>query len=710
MKEIYYSKIAHLLGIQEIQVKNTLGLFEQGATVPFISRYRKEATGSLDEVQIGEIKRLLEKLIEIDDRRQTIIKSIDEQGKLSDELRNKIESCEILSELEDIYLPFKPKRKTKASIARAKGLEPLATDMLTNKNIDIEKEAEKFLNEEVKTIEEALQGARDIVAEVINEDIKARNTIRFQFEREAIVKSKVIKGKEEEGVKYKDYFDFSEPLKKSAAHRLLALQRGANEGILKVSIEPDEENAIQKLAKIYFKPKNKNQHHLDIAIKDSYKRLLQPSIETEFSNLAKEKADKESINVFTQNLRQLLLSPPLGQKRILALDPGFRTGCKTVCLDEQGNLLYNETIYPHSSPKDAITAAKKLENLVSVYKIDAIAIGNGTASRETETFVKKVRFNNEVKVFIVSEAGASIYSASQAGRDEFPDFDVTVRGAISIGRRLADPLAELVKIDPKSIGIGQYQHDVDQNKLKKSLDEVVESCVNLVGVELNTASKHLLTYISGLGPQLAQNIVDYRKENGAFASREQLRNVKRMGEKTFEQAAGFLRVHNAQNPLDNSAVHPESYYIVEKMAKDLKCQVGDIIKNEELRKKIDINNYVDTKIGIPTLQDIMKELAKPGRDPREEIKILEFAEGINTINDLKEEMIVNGIVTNVTNFGAFVDIGIKENGLIHISQIKPQANQDPINLIKLHQHVRVKVTSIDKERKRIQLSMLGIEQ
>jgi len=710
MKPEYFKIIANILGITEIQVKNTLGLFEQGATIPFISRYRKEATGSLDEVQIADIKKHLDKLIEIDSRRETILKTIEEQGKLTDELKKQIENAQSLTELEDLYLPYKPKRKTRASVAKEKGLEPLAEIIFKQKNIDIELEAEKFLTDDVENIEEALQGARDIIAEIINEDTKARNEIRYLFQKEAIIKSKVSKGKEEAGAKYKDYFKFEEPLKKCPAHRILAMQRGENEGILKITISPNEENANYQLNRIFNRAKNSTSEQIRMSISDSYKRLLQPSIETEFSKIFKDKSDEESIKVFTENLRQLLLAPPLGKMRVLALDPGFRTGCKLVCLDEQGNLLHNETVYPHTGQKEAIQAAKKITSLVQMFKIEAIAIGNGTASRETERFIKKVRLSEDVKVFIVNEAGASIYSASAVGREEFPQYDVTVRGAVSIGRRLMDPLAELVKIDAKSIGVGQYQHDVDQTKLKNSLDMVVESCVNMVGVEINTASKHLLTYVSGLGPQLAQNIVDYRAENGPFKNRKEIKKVKRMGDKTFEQAAGFLRIRGAENPLDNSAVHPESYYIVEKMAKDLKCEVENLVKEENLRKKIDINKYVGENVGIPTLKDIMQELAKPGRDPRKKFKQLEFAEGIESINDLYEGMLLPGIVTNVTNFGAFVDIGIKTNGLVHISQLRKEFISNPADVVSVHQQVKVKVLSLDIERNRIQLTMIDVEQ
>lgn len=710
MIEKYVSQIAELLGIKEWQVKNTLELLEEKATIPFISRYRKEMTGSLDEVEIGKIRDSFAKLKEIDERRDTILDSIGKQGKLNDDLEGKIVSAKTLTELEDIYLPYKPKRKTRASVARENGLEPLANDIINEKNIDLETTALNYINENVEDTEDALQGARDIIAETISENQRARNKIRYLFGREALITSKLVKGKEEEAEKYKDYFDFNEPLKKCPSHRLLAIQRAVKEGFLRINIAPDEENAIEMLEDMFIKGPCEAAEQKKIAIKDGYKRLLQPSIETEYNKLAKEKADEESIKVFVLNLRQLLLAPPLGEKRVLAIDPGYRTGCKVVCLDASGNLLHNETIYPHKPQQQTKQSIRKVASLVNAYAIEAIAIGNGTASRETEHFIQKVKFDRKVQVFVVNEAGASVYSASSVAREEFPQYDVTVRGAVSIGRRLMDPLAELVKIDPKSIGVGQYQHDVDQNKLKESLNEVVESCVNSVGVDLNTASKHLLTYVSGLGPQLAQNIVEYRKENGAFRLRKDLLKVARMGKKSYEQAAGFLRISNPENPLDNSAVHPESYHIVEKMAKDLNVEVKELLSDELLRKKIDIKNYVTEKAGIPTLTDIMKEIAKPGRDPRTTIKRFEFKEGIFSIDDIEPGMVLPGIVTNITNFGAFVDIGIKINGLIHVSQMAERFVSNPAEIVALHQHLKVKVTEVDKERKRIQLSLIGVDQ
>ncbi|MBN2612707.1 MAG: RNA-binding transcriptional accessory protein [Bacteroidales bacterium] len=691
------------------QIENTLTLLTDGATIPFISRYRKEATGSLDEVQVSDIKDQHAKLVEIDKRRNTILKSIEEQGKLTDELKQKIVEADTLTELEDLYLPYRPKKKTRASVAREKGLEPLAQILMKQKEMDIEARAAEFLNDQVETIEDALQAARDIIAEWVNENKRARDIIRNLFGREALISSKVIKGKDQEGIKYKDYFDFSEPLSKSPSHRLLAVFRGEEEGFLKVSVEPDEEHAIEALESIFVKGYYDVSQQVRLAVKDGYKRLLAPSIETEFRQSAKEKADIEAIRVFAENLRQLLMAPPLGQKRVMAIDPGYRTGCKVVCLDAQGNLLHNETIYPHPPQNETGKAAKKIDTLVSQYKIEAIAIGNGTAGRETEKFIKFLRFDRDLQVFIVNEAGASVYSASKVAREEFPDYDVTVRGAVSIGRRLMDPLAELVKIDPKSIGVGQYQHDVDQNKLKDGLDQVVESCVNAVGVEVNTASKHLLTYVSGLGPQLAQNIVDYRNENGPFKSREELKKVPRMGPKAFEQAAGFLRIREGINPLDNSAVHPESYYIVQKMARDMSAGIDDLLNKEELRGGIDIKKYMDEKVGIPTLKDIMNELAKPGRDPRTGIKIFEFAEGVFSIDDVKPGMELPGIVTNITNFGAFVDIGVKQDGLVHISQLADRFVKNPLDVVKLNQHVKVKVLEVDVERKRIQLTMKGLK-
>ena len=698
--------IATALNIAEHQVKNTLLLLEGGATIPFISRYRKEVTGGLNEVQIGEIKDRYEKICEISKRKDTILKTIEEQGKLTSELKKRIGDCWESSELEDIYLPYKPKRKTRAEMARQKGLEPLATLLMMQRENNLSSRVRTFIKGEVKDEEDALKGARDIIAEQINEDERSRNQLRNQFARQAIITSKVVKGKEEEAIKYKDYFDFSEPLKRCTSHRLLAIRRGEAEGLLKVSISPNDEECTERLERSYVHGNNECSQHVREAVHDAYKRLLKPSIETEFAALSKEKADEEAIRVFAGNLRQLLLAPPLGQKRVMGIDPGYRTGCKVVCLDAQGNLLHNETIYPHPPKNEYGISARKLTKLVEQYQIEAIAIGNGTASRETETFVTSQRYDRKLQVFVVSEDGASIYSASKIAREEFPDYDVTVRGAVSIGRRLMDPLAELVKIDAKSIGVGQYQHDVDQTALKKSLDTTVESCVNSVGVNLNTASQHLLTYISGLGPVLAQNIVDYRTENGAFTSRKELMKVPRMGAKAFEQCAGFLRIPEAKNPLDNSAVHPESYAIVERIAKDMNCSVEDLIKNKELRSRIDIKRYVSDKVGLPTLTDIMAELEKPGRDPRQTIKVFEFDKNVKSIDDLKEGMTLPGIVTNITNFGCFVDVGIKENGLVHISQLCREFVNDPTTVVSIHQHVEVKVTGIDRERKRVSLSMI----
>ena len=704
--EIFSKMIATALNIAVHQVENTLSLLNGGATIPFISRYRKEATGGLDEVQIGEIKERSDKLTEIAKRKETILKTIEEQGKLSTELKKRIEACWDATELEDIYLPYKPKRKTRAEVARQKGLEPLATILMMQRENNLMARVRSFIKGEVKNEEEALKGARDIIAEQVNEDERSRNQIRNQFTRQAIITSKVVKGKEEEGAKYKDYFDFSEPLKKCTSHRLLAIRRGEAEGLLKVSISPNDEECTERLERNYVRGNNECSFHVREAVKDAYKRLLKPSIETEFAALSKEKADEEAIRVFAGNLRQLLLAPPLGQKRVMGIDPGYRTGCKVVCLDAQGNLLHNETIYPHPPKSEHGISARKLTKLVEQYAIEAIAIGNGTASRETEAFVTNQRYDRKLQVFVVSEDGASIYSASKIAREEFPEYDVTVRGAVSIGRRLMDPLAELVKIDAKSIGVGQYQHDVDQTALKKSLDTTVESCVNSVGVNLNTASRHLLTYVSGLGPTLAQNIVDYRAENGAFTSRKELMKVPRMGAKAFEQCAGFLRIPGAKNPLDNSAVHPESYAVVEHIAKDMKCSVEELIKNKELRNKIDIKKYVTDQVGLPTLTDIMEELEKPGRDPRQNIKVFEFDKNVKTIDDLKTGMVLPGIVTNITNFGCFVDVGIKENGLVHVSQLCKQFVSDPTTVVSIHQHVQVKVIGIDKERKRISMTMI----
>ncbi len=709
--EEFSQMIAAELKLPAHRIANTLKLLQGGATIPFISRYRKEATGGLDEVQIGDIQTRYEKLCELSKRKETVLSTIEEQGKLTPELKARISACWNATELEDIYLPFKPKRKTRAEAARAKGLEPLALLLMMQKENNLAAKVRNFVKGEVKDEEDALKGARDILAEQISEDERSRNLMRNQFQRQALIQSKVVKGKEAEeaSAKYRDYFDFCEPLKKCSSHRLLALRRGESEGVLKVSIFPEDEDMCnERLQRLFVRANNECAHQVKEALTDAYKRLLNPAIETEFAALSKEKADEEAIRVFAENLRQLLLAPPLGQKRVMGIDPGFRTGCKVVCLDAQGTLLHNEAIYPHPPKSEYAQAARKIVKLVEQYKIEAIAIGNGTASRETEQFVTSQRYDREVQVFVVSEDGASIYSASKTAREEFPDYDVTVRGAVSIGRRLMDPLAELVKIDAKSIGVGQYQHDVDQTKLKASLDQTVESCVNLVGVNVNTASKHLLTYVSGLGPTLAQNIVDYRTENGPFESRRQLLKVPRMGAKAYEQCAGFLRIPQAKNPLDNSAVHPESYPIVEQMAKDLNCTVADLIKDKELRNKIDLKKYVTETVGLPTLTDILQELDKPGRDPRQKIQVFEFDKNVRTLDDLQEGMELPGIVTNITNFGCFVDIGIKENGLVHVSQLADRFVSNPADVVRIHQHVRVKVMSIDHERKRIQLTMKGL--
>lgn len=709
--EEFSQMIAAELKLPAHRIANTLKLLQGGATIPFISRYRKEATGGLDEVQIGDIQTRYEKLCELSKRKETVLSTIEEQGKPTPELKARISACWNTTELEDIYLPFKPKRKTRAEAARAKGLEPLALLLMMQKENNLAAKVRNFVKGEVKDEEDALKGARDILAEQISEDERSRNLMRNQFQRQALIQSKVVKGKEAEeaSAKYRDYFDFCEPLKKCSSHRLLALRRGESEGVLKVNIFPEDEDMCnERLQRLFVRANNECAHQVEEALTDAYKRLLKPAIETEFAALSKEKADEEAIRVFAENLRQLLLAPPLGQKRVMGIDPGFRTGCKVVCLDAQGTLLHNEAIYPHPPKSEYAQAARKIVKLVEQYKIEAIAIGNGTASRETEQFVTSQRYDREVQVFVVSEDGASIYSASKTAREEFPDYDVTVRGAVSIGRRLMDPLAELVKIDAKSIGVGQYQHDVDQTKLKASLDQTVESCVNLVGVNVNTASKHLLTYVSGLGPTLAQNIVDYRTENGPFESRRQLLKVPRMGAKAYEQCAGFLRIPQAKNPLDNSAVHPESYPIVEQMAKDLNCTVADLIKDKELRSKIDLKKYVTDTVGLPTLTDILQELDKPGRDPRQKIQVFEFDKNVRTLDDLQEGMELPGIVTNITNFGCFVDIGIKENGLVHVSQLADRFVSNPADVVRIHQHVRVKVMSIDHERKRIQLTMKGL--
>jgi len=708
MSERYFIKIAAELGISIKQVDATAQLLQEGSTVPFIARYRKELTGSLDEVQITAIRDRLEQLEELDKRRETILKSIKEQGKLTAELEQKIQDAETMSALEDLYLPYRPKKRTKATIAKEKGLEPLAMLILEQENIDLQAEAEKFVNPEkqVQNTQEALEGARHIIAEYINEHQEARAKMRDFFLKEAIITSKVLREKEktEEAQKFKDYFDWSEPIATIPSHRLLAMRRGEKELILTLDIAPDEQDAIDLLEKLFVKGRNECSEQVKLAIADCYKRLLKPSMETEIRLLSKKKADEEAINVFASNVRELLMASPLGEKVVLALDPGFRTGCKLVILDANGKLLYHDTIYPNEPQREIAKSTVLLRKLVQEYKVQAIAIGNGTASRETESFVKSLNLEG-VQVVVVNESGASIYSASEVAREEFPDKDVTVRGAVSIGRRLQDPLAELVKIDPKSIGVGQYQHDVDQNLLKKSLDDVVISCVNKVGVELNTASKQLLTYVSGLGESLAQNIINYRNEHGAFRSRNDLRKVPRLGDKAFEQCAGFLRICDAENPLDSSAVHPEAYPVVEQMAKDLNCSVKDLIAKKELREKIDLKNYVSEKFGLPTLQDIMQELAKPGRDPRQQFEAFSFADDVHEITDLKVGMKLPGIVTNVTKFGAFVDIGVHQDGLVHISEMADKYITDPAEVVKVGQKVQVTVLEVDTERRRIALSL-----
>mgnify|MGYP003252152518 FL=1 len=709
MEIIYPDLIAKALQLPLLQIRNTIGLLESGATIPFISRYRKEMTGGLNEVQITDVKNWLDKLTELKARKDTILNALEKQEKLTPELKARIESSWDSNEIEDIYLPYKPKRVTRAEMARKKGLEPLAKLIAAQKEPFLSGRVPAFVQGEVKDEEEALSGARDIIAEWVNENERTRNQVRFAF-RQAVISAKVIKGKEEEGAKYRNYFQFEEKLSRCQSHRLLAVRRGEEEGFLRVSIAPaDDDSCLESLYRQYKRNNGACWEQFQLAIDDAYKRLLKPSIESEFAKSSKQKADEEAIRVFADNLRQLLLAPPLGQKRVLGIDPGYRTGCKVVCLDAQGNLLHNETIYPHPPKNERKKAEIKIQHLVEAYNIDAISIGNGTASRETEEFITNIRYTKPVKVFVVSEDGASVYSASAVARAEFPEYDVTVRGAVSIGRRLMDPLAELVKIDPKSIGVGQYQHAVDQALLKKSLDQTVESCVNLVGVNVNTASKELLTYISGLGPVLAQNIVQYRAENGPFVCRKDLKMVPRLGEKAFEQCAGFLRIPNGSNPLDNSAVHPESYPVVEKMAADLHCTVGELMKRKELKQQIRLEQYQTDQIGMPTLQDIMKELDKPGRDPRNEIQEFCFNPDIHTIDDLQEGMILPGIVTNITNFGCFVDVGIKENGLVHISELADRFVSNPADVVSIHQHVQVRVLSIDTTRKRVQLSMKGIE-
>ncbi len=718
-KNVFSCLIATSLGIGEKYVAATLSLLEEGCTIPFIARYRKERTGSLDEVQIAAISDRYEKLLEIQKRKETVIKTINDLDKMTPQLQERIDKCWDATELEDIYLPYKPKRRTRAQVAREQGLEPLALLLMMQREHDPERAAERFLQGDIKTVEDALKGAQDIVAETVSEDERTRQQLRNAFQRQAVITSKVVKAKadSDEAAKYSDYFDWSEPLKRCSSHRLLAMRRGEAEGILRISISPDDEEACERLKRHYVYGNTPCGRLVSEAIDDGYKRLLKPSIETEFAALSKQKADEEAIRVFAENLRQLLLGAPLGQKRVMGVDPGFRTGCKIVCLDAQGNLLHHDAIFPHPPVNKRTEAALAIQRMISKYQIEAISIGNGTASRETDAFIKDVlagRYNIDTKstsktaspqVFVVSESGASVYSASKIARDEFPDEDVTVRGAVSIGRRLMDPLAELVKIDPKSIGVGQYQHDVDQTLLKHSLDQTVESCVNSVGVDLNTASQHLLMYVSGLGATLAKNIVDYRREHGAFTSRAQLLKVPRLGPSAYQQCAGFLRIRDGKNPLDNSAVHPESYAIVEQMAKDQGCSVSDLINNKDKRDAIQLNKYVTPDVGMPTLTDILSELEKPGRDPREQLEAFEFDKNVSTIDDLVEGMILPGIVTNITNFGAFVDIGVHQDGLVHISQMANRRIAHPLDVVKLHQHVTVRVIEVDHRRHRISLSM-----
>lgn len=705
-------KIAKELGLQKRQVENTIYLLNNSATIPFIARYRKELTGSLDEVEIGNIRDRNIQLVDLDKRRESILESIKEQEKLTPELEKSILASETMSELEDLYLPYKPKRKTRATIAKAKGLEPLANIILAQGNTDIEAKAGEFIDEEkgVHNTDEAISGACDIIAEWINENQQVRSRVRILFEKESVITSKVVKGKEIEGRNYEMYYEMNEPLVKSPSHRVLAMFRGEAEGFLKISIEPFVDKSLEIIERQLIKAQNQAAGLVKLTIADSYKRLLQPSMETEMRQLAKERADNEAIRVFASNLKQLLLAPPLGQKTILAIDPGFRTGCKVVVLDKNGKLLHNETIYPHPPQNEMKQAINKIESLVDAYKVEAIAIGNGTAGRETENFVRRIKFKKDILAIVVNESGASVYSASSVAREEFPDYDVTVRGSVSIGRRLMDPLAELVKIDPKSIGVGQYQHDVNQNALQNSLEDVVVSCVNSVGVDVNTASKELLTYVSGVGPVLAKNVVEYRNTNGSFSSRNGLKKVARFGEKAFEQAAGFLRIADAKNPLDSSAVHPESYEIVNKMAKKLDCTILELMKDENLRKKINLQEFITEKAGLPTLNDIMQELAKPGRDPRQKFDFFEFDKNVHDIKDLIPGMELPGIVTNITAFGAFVDIGVHQDGLVHISQMASRYISNPNEVVKLNQKVKVKVVSVDADRKRIQLSMKDVNQ
>lgn len=729
-KNVFSCQIATQLGISQKFVEATLALLDEGCTIPFIARYRKERTGGLDEVQIAAISDRYEKLLDIQKRKETVIKTITDLDKMTPELQERINQCWDATEIEDIYLPYKPKRRTRAQVAREQGLEPLALLLMKQRERDPEAAAAKFAKGDVDSVESAIKGAQDIIAEVVSENEKSRQQLRNAFTRQAVITSKVVKAKanSDEAAKYSDYFDWSEPLKRCSSHRLLAMRRGESEGILRISISPNDDEALERLKHHYVYGNTPCGRLVAEAIDDGYKRLLKPAIETEFAAQSKEKADEEAIHVFAENLRQLLLGAPLGQKRVLGIDPGFRTGCKVVCLDAQGNLQHHDVIMPHPPVNKRTEAAITLQRLIQKFQIEAISIGNGTASRETDSFVKDVlggKYNIAVdtkkataksgdlnlptpQVFVVSEAGASVYSASKVARDEFPDEDVTVRGAVSIGRRLMDPLAELVKIDPKSIGVGQYQHDVDQTKLKHSLDQTVESCVNLVGVDLNTASQHLLMYVSGLGATLAKNIIDYRREHGAFTSRAQLLKVPRLGPSAYQQCAGFLRIHNAKNPLDGTAVHPESYPIVQQMAKDQNCTVADLIQNKEKRDMLELNRYVTAEVGMPTLTDIMAELEKPGRDPRQQLEAFEFDKNVSTIDDLVEGMVLPGIVTNITNFGAFVDIGVHHDGLVHISQMANRRIAHPLDVVKLHQHVQVRVTEVDHRRQRISLSMKGL--
>ena len=708
--EMIVSLIAKKLGLRERQVAGTVNLLKGGATIPFISRYRKETTGGLNEVQIAEINDSCEKLEELVHRREYILNTIEEQGKLTPELHQRIAGCWDADQLEDLYLPYKPKRKTRAEAARKKGLQPLADSLLKRPYDNPERTARQFLNDEVPDVEAALSGARDIIAEHVNEDEQARQSVRRSYQLTAVVRSKVVKGKEEEGAKFRDYFDWQEPLRRCSSHRMLAMLRGEAEGVLKVSILPaDDDDCRSRVARRFVRPGSAAAQLVELAVADAYKRLLRPSIETEFAALGKQKADEEAIRVFAENLRQLLLAAPLGEKRIMGIDPGYRTGCKVVCLDSHGMLLHNETIYPHPPRGEYARSSIKVRTLCEQYKIEAIAIGNGTAGRETEELVRDLHLK-DVAVFLVSEDGASVYSASKTAREEFPDYDVTVRGAVSIGRRLADPLAELVKIDPKAIGVGQYQHDVDQGALKKTLDRTVELCVNTVGVNLNTAGTHLLTYVAGLGPVLAKNIVDYRTQHGAFANRRQLLDVPRLGQKAFEQCAGFLRIAGGDNPLDNTAVHPERYKLVAAMAADAGCTVQQFIGSAEARGKVELQRYCSADVGLPTLNDIMAELDKPGRDPRGTAKEFAFAESVHSIEDLEEGMVLPGVVTNITNFGCFVDLGIKVKGLVHVSQIADRYVKDPAQVVKLRQQVNVRVLEIDEERGRVALSMKGVAQ